>query len=237
MKRLVRGVGARALVLTLSAVVLAAVAGGLASPAYADTGQFTICKVAGSGVAGGTDFTFTVNGQTTVTVAAGSCVIVGQFDLGTNVSVAETITDGIEVASITVGADGILASSKPAAGTAVVTIAGFHNTVTYTNQAVVHRPMAVSMVSSSATATRRGVLVRWRTGVETDTLGFDVFRELNHQRTRINRALIPSILGGTSGHAYAFVDRKAPNSRGVRYWIRATATNGSRSWLGPIALR
>src|SRR5262245_33500409 len=237
MKRLVRGLRARTLVLTLSAAALAAVAGVLASPAYADTGQFTICKVAGSGVANGTDFTFTVNGQTTVTVAAGACVIVGQFDVGTNVSVAETIPDGIEVASITVGQDGILASADTAAGTAVVTIAGFHNTVIYTNQAIVHRPMAVSMVSSSATATRRGVLVRWRTGVETDTVGFDVFREKNHARTRANRALIPTILGGTSGHAYAFLDRTAPRARGVRYWIRATATNGSRSWLGPIAVR
>jgi hypothetical protein len=128
------------LVLALLGGVVAAVVGGLASPAYAGTGQFTICKVAGNGVTAGTNFAFTVNGQTTVTVAAGACTVVGQFDLGSNVTVQETVPSGVEVSSITVSEDAILASADLATGTAVVTIGGFHNTVTYTNQAVVRPP-------------------------------------------------------------------------------------------------
>jgi len=140
MKHLVKRLGARTFLVALFAAVVAALAGSLASPAYADTGQFQICKVAGNGVTAGTNFTFTVNGQTTVIVAAGACTVVGQFDLGTNVTVQETVPSGVEVSAIVASEDAILASSDLATGAAVVTIGGFHNTVTFTNQAVVQPP-------------------------------------------------------------------------------------------------
>lgn len=99
------------------------------------TAGLDVCKVAGTGVTAGTNFTFAVNGQNLV-VPAGQCRAAGQFPIGSNVTVVETIPSGVQVSAITVGDSATLVSSNLGTGTAVVGIGPFHNTVTFTDQAV-----------------------------------------------------------------------------------------------------
>jgi hypothetical protein len=97
--------------------------------------------------------------------------------------------------------------------------------------------------SNSISATRYddGVSVKWRTGVEVDNLGFNVYREVGGQRVRVNSQIIAGsalmVGAGTSlgaGKTYAWFDN-SPAVQGASYWVEAIATDGERSWHGPIA--
>ena len=92
-------------------------------------------------------------------------------------------------------------------------------------------PTAVTFRSVSATAAAKGVLVRWRTASEIDTLGFHVYRALNGRRVRVDRKLVPA--RSASGRTYSYLDRRAPRSRALRYWIQVVNLDGSRQWYGP----
>jgi len=97
---------------------------------------------------------------------------------------------------------------------------------------------AVALRSVGAVRTGRGVTIRWRTGSETSTLGFQIYRERGGRRVRVSGAPIPAVFGGTAtGHAYSFVDRKAPRTGALRYRIRAVGLDGSASWLGSVSVR
>ncbi len=108
-------------------------------------GFVQVCKVAGAGVAPGTNFTFDVGG-TPVTVAAGAapggaCAAPVAVPPGAAV-VTETIPGGTFVAGIsTLPSAGLLVSSNLAAGTATVTVpAGGQIIVTFIDAAVVIAP-------------------------------------------------------------------------------------------------
>lgn len=88
---------------------------------------------------------------------------------------------------------------------------------------------AVTFRSLSATSVRDGVLVRWKTASETDTLGFNVYRQINGKRARANTRLIAASGRGS----YSFLDRKAPSTPRVRYLIQVVNVDGTRSWYGP----
>ncbi|HSE36231.1 MAG TPA: hypothetical protein VLG74_02945, partial [Blastocatellia bacterium] len=98
-------------------------------------------------------------------------------------------------------------------------------------------------VSSAARATRfdDGVSVTWRTGFETDNLGFNVYRVENRKRLRVNSQLIAGsalmVGAGTSlgaGRSYAWFD-SAPVSRSAQYLIEAVDLNGESTWYGPVS--
>ena len=93
-------------------------------------------------------------------------------------------------------------------------------------------PSAVAFRSASAVRTKAGVVVRWKTATEVDTLGFNVYRLVKGKLVHANKHLI-LVHGGT----YSFVDRKAPSARNLRYRIQAVHTDGSRSWFGPLAVK
>jgi hypothetical protein len=93
-------------------------------------------------------------------------------------------------------------------------------------------PSAAAFRSGSAVRTGHGVLVRWRTASEVDTLGFNVYRQVNGKSLRVNKRIILAH-GGT----YSVVDRKATRSRNLRYRIQAVHTDGSRTWFGPLAVK
>jgi hypothetical protein len=88
---------------------------------------------------------------------------------------------------------------------------------------------AVAFRSLSASRTSKGVLVRWRTASEIDTLGFNVYREANGRRVKLNRGLIAARGRGL----YSYLDRSAPRARPTRHWIQVVNLDGSRSWHGP----
>lgn len=96
---------------------------------------------------------------------------------------------------------------------------------------------------SAARATRfdDGVSVRWRTGFETDNLGFNIYRYDNGTPVRVNSQLIAGsalVVGaGTSlgaGKSYAWFDN-APASRNAQYLIEAVDLNGESTWYGPVS--
>jgi hypothetical protein len=93
-------------------------------------------------------------------------------------------------------------------------------------------PSAVTFRSASAVRTKAGVVVRWKTAAEVDTLGFNVYRLVKGKLVHANKHLI-LVHGGT----YSFLDRKAPSARNLRYRIQAVHADGSRSWFGPLAVK
>jgi hypothetical protein len=108
------------------------------------TGFLQICKVAGSGVTAGTNFTFSVAG-TTITVPAGSapggsCSQSLQLPVG-QATVTEVAQAGVALSGVSASPGGRLVASNLAGGTAAVTIvAGDVSTqsiLTFTNQAAV----------------------------------------------------------------------------------------------------
>jgi hypothetical protein len=94
-------------------------------------------------------------------------------------------------------------------------------------------PTATDLRTISARRLANGVRVRWRTGVEAETLGFNVFRERAGKTVKLNRALIPSAFAGTTaGQTYTWLDRRAPNRAPVEYRLQAVGLDGVRTWLG-----
>ena len=101
-------------------------------PAGPTTGFLQICKVAGAGIAVGTNFTFSVAG-TPVTVAAGpapggSCSLALVEPAGP-VTILETLPAGTALTAVTSLPGGSLVSSNLAAGSAIVTVTGGGQTI------------------------------------------------------------------------------------------------------------
>jgi hypothetical protein len=111
-------------------------------PPSSTPGQLQVCKVAGTGVNVGTNFTFAVsaNGATNnTTVAAGAapsgtCANAGSFPTGTTVTVTEGAQTGVNTSSITVNPAGAQqgTSDLPNRRATVITGSGT-TTVTFTN--------------------------------------------------------------------------------------------------------
>ena len=93
-------------------------------------------------------------------------------------------------------------------------------------------PTAVVFRGLAAERTGAGVVVRWRTGSEVGTVGFNVYRQVAGQRVKLNRSLVRA-RSGLAGHGYSFLDRRG--TRGSRYWVQAVERNGARAWQGPAA--
>jgi hypothetical protein len=95
-------------------------------------------------------------------------------------------------------------------------------------------PTAVSLIRFKATASRRGVLVRWQTAVENKTLGFNVFRTRGGRLEKVNRALIPA-RGGAKGAVYSLLDRKPVRGRPT-YRLQVVELGGKKVWHGSTTL-
>ena len=93
-------------------------------------------------------------------------------------------------------------------------------------------PTALAVSSLAASRTRSGIVLRWRTSSEIDTLGFNVYRRQNGELVKLNRAPIRSVFGGTAtGYAYSWLDRSAPRGA-ASYRLQAVNLSGKRSWVG-----
>jgi len=104
----------------------------------------------------------------------------------------------------------------------------------------VQNVLAVTVSALAATRTGRSVTIRWRTGSELDTLGFNVYRErVDGRRIRLNARLIPalSLTRGTFRGSYSYLDRRAPRRARLRYWLQAVDSSGHRTWHGPVTVR
>ena len=91
---------------------------------------------------------------------------------------------------------------------------------------------AVTLRTAAAARTTQGVVLRWHTASETETLGFNVYRERKGEWVRLNHGLIAAAFGGTArGCRYSWLDRRAPSGR-VKYRLQAVGLDGTRSWIG-----
>jgi hypothetical protein len=97
-------------------------------------------------------------------------------------------------------------------------------------------PTVVALASAGASRTNRGVLVRWRTGTETDLLGFQVYRSRGHSWRRVTRSLVEA-KGTVSGATYRFLDNTARRGVAYRYRIKAVNRDGTASWFGPVRVK
>lgn len=101
---------------------------------------------------------------------------------------------------------------------------------TFTSSQTVTTPVTNARFAGiSARSTKQGVLLRWRTASEIDTLGFTVYREINGKRVRLSAKLIAANGRGS----YSFLDRKAPKAHAIHYWVQVVNLDGTRSWYGP----
>jgi len=98
-------------------------------------------------------------------------------------------------------------------------------------------PTEVRLTSFTAAKYDRGVLLEWRTGYEIDNLGFNLYREINGVRTRVNTSLIAGSglqAGRNAGQNYARWDVDAAASDPtVTYWLEDVEFNGLSTWHGP----
>ena len=102
----------------------------------AETGLLTVCKVAGPGIAAGTNFTFVVGGRA-VAVPAGQCSIAGSFPQGSTVSVVEAQDATTRVSAIAVVPPSrVVAGPDTADASVSVAIGPGVTEVTFTNAAV-----------------------------------------------------------------------------------------------------
>jgi uncharacterized delta-60 repeat protein len=90
------------------------------------------------------------------------------------------------------------------------------------------------LASFSAADTDHGVLVRWRTSVEVNARGFNVYREVKGRRVRANQKLLTSRGSSARGASYSFLDKAAPRHGALLCWLQVVKKDGTRVWYGPV---
>jgi len=105
---------------------------------------------------------------------------------------------------------------------------------------LVTAPTRIHLQSLTAEASTRGVVLRWTTGGELNNLGFNVYREQNGERIRLNPTLVAGsalmmrgYLEKHAGKSYAWIDQAA--TAASAYWLEDLDLNGERTLHGPIS--
>ncbi|HXI90111.1 MAG TPA: C25 family cysteine peptidase [Blastocatellia bacterium] len=101
-------------------------------------------------------------------------------------------------------------------------------------------PSAVKLDRCIATGYDNGVYLEWKTGLEVDNLGFNVYREKAGQKELITPEIVAgsALLTGKAnlktGRTYAWWDN-SKDQQGVQYWLEDIDLNGQSNWHGPVA--
>lgn len=103
-------------------------------------------------------------------------------------------------------------------------------------------PTAVELASFTATAYDGGVYLEWKTGLEVDNLGFNIYRESKSGRAVINQETIAGsafMIGPEtplrSGQAYGWWDKLSTGDQdGITYWLEDVDLKGVRTLHGPF---
>ena len=104
-------------------------------------------------------------------------------------------------------------------------------------------PSAARVDSFAANGYEGGkVLLEWRTGLEVNNLGFNVYRDVRGKRTRINSQMLAGsalmVGAGTrllSGRSYVWAD-DLPKGRDAQYLLEEVDLNGQSTWHGPVGI-
>ena len=94
------------------------------------------------------------------------------------------------------------------------------------------QPTAVKVKAFSATRTRAGVRVDWRTAAAANTLGFHVWRSSGAKWQKLTRTLVRAKASDVAGASYRFVDRTARAGRFYTYRLQIVDRDGKRTWYG-----
>ena len=180
-----------------------------------------------------------------VTYVNSSATLAGGATGGTCAFASPTVT--CSYTAFPVGASSVITITVTTVGPAKVT-----NTATLTDTGV---PAFIDMVSASTTTTTTfptsvnlksftveragsGTVINWQTGGERHNLGFNVYREENGARVKVN----PSLIAGSAlrmretleqhhGTSYAWPDSK----NGSAYWLEDVEINGAKTMHGPVS--
>ncbi len=88
----------------------------------------------------------------------------------------------------------------------------------------------VKMFSAAATATTSGVTVQWRTILDADNLGFNLYRLKNGTRARANREIIP-------GSVFVINERLRPASSYSFSWFDRNGTSDAVYYIESVSVR
>ena len=96
------------------------------------------------------------------------------------------------------------------------------------------------LISAIATATAEGVLLQWRTNSAADNLGFNVYRLMAGQRTRVNKEIIPGAVFAPGalaqlrgGYSYSWFDRGG--TADSTYYIESVSLQGTAKTYEPLS--
>ena len=113
-----------------------------------------------------------------------------------------------------------------------------NNTATQTT--LITAPTRVKLQTFTAAASSNQVLLSWKTGGELRNLGFNVYRENNGERVRLNPSLIAgsallmrAALPQHAAKSYGWIDR-SPSAGTALYWLEDVDLDGSRTLHGPV---
>jgi hypothetical protein len=133
------------------------------------------------------------------------------------------------------GDDGNDSDVNPATGrTGPITLATGENNATIFAGLI--NPTAITLTSFTATWQGDQVVVRWATGAEWRTWGFQLYRSTDG--TRANAVLVtPQLIparGSNSGASYTWVDTNVQSGSHYTYWLVETEVDGTTQEYGPV---
>jgi hypothetical protein len=99
-----------------------------------------------------------------------------------------------------------------------------------------NNPTAVTFASLLAIPGPGSIEIAWRTVMETNLLGFNIYRaeSPDGRRTLVNTAIIPSKNpGGINGAEYSYLDLTTQPGVMYYYWIQVVELDGM-NWAGPV---
>ncbi|MEI7769409.1 MAG: hypothetical protein WCI67_05440 [Chloroflexales bacterium] len=106
------------------------------------------------------------------------------------------------------------------------------------NAAATRRPpTAITLQGFTISATPTGMLLKWTTGIELNSLGFQLYRSASASRSDAVLVTPQLILarGGVMGGAnYSFLDTSAANGVSYSYWLVERQNGGGSSEFGPV---
>lgn len=100
-------------------------------------------------------------------------------------------------------------------------------------------PTAADLVSFTGRTTDKGVNLKWQTGTELNTVGFNVWRKAGKQDWKLvsASALEAKNLGSVNGAKYAFTDATAKVGKTYRYKLQVLNTSGESDWSAVIRVK
>jgi uncharacterized repeat protein (TIGR01451 family) len=155
---------------------------------------------------------------------------VGIMNSGATATITITVT-AVTRGSVTNTASVTATQTDPVTG---------NNSASNSPPTLIVSPTRVRMESFTAATNADGVSLAWKTGGEERNLGFNLYREENGTRVRLNPSLIAGsalrMRGGLEQHAaktYGWIDRSA-GAGAYSYWLEDLDLQGTRTLHGPV---